>query len=75
MARAGELCEDEVRALMLGMPFRKFEQKKFMSYDGSDVAFIRFSSQLWKQLTDEDKAQLRTDCEAAIARYYERIEN
>jgi hypothetical protein len=74
MARAGELCEDDVRVLMLRMPFRKFEQKKFMSYDRNDVAYIRFFSSLWRQLSDEDKTTLRSDCEAALARYYERIE-
>jgi superfamily II DNA or RNA helicase len=75
MARVSELCEDDVRALMLGMPFRKFEQKKFMSYDGNDLAFIRFLGRLWRQLTDEDKAKLGATCEAAIARYYARIED
>jgi superfamily II DNA or RNA helicase len=74
MARAGDLSGDEVRALMLRMPFQKFEQKKFMSYDRNDVAYVRFSSALWRQLSDEDKRTLRNSCEAAIARYYERIE-
>ncbi len=74
MARAGDLCEDEVRSLMLRMPFRKFEQKKYLSYDRNDVAFIRLSSNLWRQLSDGDKVALRDDCEAAITRYYERIE-
>ncbi len=74
MARAEDLCEDDVRGLMLRMPFQKFEQKKFMSYDRNDVAYIRFSSNLWRQLSDEDKTTLRNSCEAAIAKYYQRIE-
>jgi hypothetical protein len=74
MARAGDLCEDEVRALMLRMPFRKFEHKKFISYDRNDVAFLRFSGNLWRQLSDGDKTALRDYCEAAVTRYYERIE-
>ena len=74
MARAGDLCEDDVRTLMLRMPFQKFEQKKFMSYDRKDVAYVRFSNPLWRQLSDEDKTTLRNNCEAAIARYYERID-
>jgi hypothetical protein len=74
MARAGDLCEDDVRALMLRMPFQKFEQKRFMAYDRNDVAFVRFSSALWRQLSDEDKTTLRNNSEAAIAKYYERIE-
>ena len=74
MARAGDLSEDEVRTVMLRMPFRKFEQKKFMSYDRIDVAYIRFSSNLWRQLSDGDKTALRDYCEVAVTRYYERIE-
>lgn len=74
MARAEDLSEEDVRSLMLRMPFQKFEQKKFMMYDRKDVAYIRFSGNLWRQLTDEDKNDVRESCEAAIARYYERIE-
>jgi hypothetical protein len=74
MAQARDLSEDDVRVLMLRMPFQKFEQKKFMAYDRNDVAYIRFASALWRQLTDKDKSTLRRLCEAAIARYYERIE-
>jgi hypothetical protein len=72
MGRAAEMQADDVRALMLRMPFQKFEQKKFMLYDRSDVAYIRFAASLWRQLSDEDKTILRDYCNTAIARYYER---
>ena len=40
------LSPDEVRSVMLAMPFRKFEQRKYLSYDREDLAFIRFSGPL-----------------------------
>ena len=58
---------------MLGTPFRKFEQRKYLSYDRRDVAFLRFQPALWRQLTAEDRAAVRSRCEEAITQYYERI--
>ena len=48
---------------MLGMPFRKFEQRKYLAYDRQDLAYLRFQPALWRQLTDEDRATLRDHCE------------
>jgi hypothetical protein len=75
MAQAKSLLKGDVRVVMLGMPFRKFEQRKFMAYDRNDVAHIRFPARLWRQLTTEDKAATRNTSERAIAEYYERIES
>jgi Helicase conserved C-terminal domain len=73
MAQADRLSHEDVRSLMLGMPFRKFEQRKYLAYDRQDLAYLRFPSNLWRQLTDEDRATLRGHCERAIADYYERL--
>ena len=37
-ARADRLSHEDVRSLMLGMPFRKFEQRKYLEYDRQDLA-------------------------------------
>lgn len=74
MAQADHLSIEEVRTLMLGMPFRKFEQRKYLTYDRQDLAYLRFASNLWRQLTAEDRATARTHCEQAIGEYYERLD-
>jgi hypothetical protein len=73
MVEAARLSEEEVRAVMLGMPFNKFERRKYLSYDKKDLAFVRFHPKLWQQLTATDFATLRECCERAIADYYARI--
>ena len=74
MQRAGDLSPEDVRSLMLQMPFRKYEQRKYLSYDPHDLAFIRFQPALWRQLTPQDQANIREQCEQAISEYYGRIE-
>jgi hypothetical protein len=74
MAQAGQLGSDEVRIVMLGMPFRKFEQRKYLAYDKTDLSYVRFSPALWRQLTPDDLALVRRGCQRAIAEYYDRIE-
>jgi superfamily II DNA or RNA helicase len=73
MAQADQLTEDEVRTVMLGMPFRKFEQRRYLVHDKADLSFVRFDQSLWRQLTADDLASVRASCERAIAGYYERI--
>ena len=73
MARVSELTEDEVRRLMLAMPFRKFEQPHYLRYDRNDLAYIRFDGRLWRLLSPDDLATIRNECIAAIAAYYERL--
>lgn len=73
MQQADRLSKDDVRSVMLTMPFRKFEQRKYLSYDKQNLACIRFQAALWRQITPEDLTTLRSHCEQAISDYYERI--
>jgi superfamily II DNA or RNA helicase len=73
MQQADRLSQDEVRVVMLGTPFRKFEQRKYLAYDRQDVAYLRFQPALWRQLTADDRTTIRSRCERAITEYYERI--
>jgi superfamily II DNA or RNA helicase len=72
MADPEAIMPDEAREVMLGMPFQKFEQKKFLRYD-RDVAFVRFAPALWGRLTSDDRAAVRATCETRINEYYERL--
>lgn len=73
MVKPDQLTPDDVRSVMLEMPFRKFEQRKYLSYDREDLARVRFQPALWRQLTAEDRDIIRRQCEQSIAEYYERI--
>lgn len=73
MARLSELSESDVRSIMLGMPFEKFERRKYLGYH-RDVAYIRFEPRLWRQLTDADLELLQSICAESIVKYYKRIE-
>jgi hypothetical protein len=75
MQQADRLSHDDVRSVMLEMPFRKFEQRKFLTYDKQDFAYIRFQAALWRQLTSEGLVTIRGQCERAVSEYYERIES
>lgn len=72
MARVETLDDAEVQQAMLSMPFRKFEQRRYLKYD-RDLAYVRFDAALWRQLTPNDFAQVRVACEQGIAEYYERL--
>jgi hypothetical protein len=72
MARVESLDASDVRAVMLGMPFEKFERRKYLKYD-RDLAYVRFHPDLWRQLGPDDLQKLRQVAEESIARYYERI--
>jgi hypothetical protein len=72
MARVEIMDETEVQQTMLGMPFRKFEIRRYLVYD-RDVAYVRFDRALWRQLRSEDLKQVRAACEQSIAKYYERF--
>jgi superfamily II DNA or RNA helicase len=73
MARTEQLTRDEVREVMLQMPFEKFERRQYLRYDSADLAYIRFTPVLWRQLLPGDLASIRANCESAIADYYERL--
>jgi superfamily II DNA or RNA helicase len=72
MADPDALTAEAVCQLMLEMPFRKFEQKKFLKYD-RDVAFVRFVPALWHRLDSNDRDAIRASCDAKIAEYYQRL--
>ncbi len=73
MSQVSRLGEDEIRTVMLGMPFRKFEQRKYLAYDKQDVSYIRFHASLWRQLSVDDRVSIYRDCDRALSKYYERF--
>ena len=73
MTRADSLTHEEVRAVMLGMPFEKFERRGFLGYDPQDLAYLRLEPRLRRQLTDADFQALRATCHQAIEQYYARL--
>jgi hypothetical protein len=56
---------------MLESPYEKFERRSFMKY-ARDLAYLRFDGHLWRQLTENDKALIRSYCDDAIKKYFER---
>ncbi len=73
MADPATLTLDVARDVMLSMPFRKFEQRKFLLHDRQNLAFIRFAPSLWRQLKPADLSTIKSTCETKIAAYYERL--
>jgi hypothetical protein len=73
MAEPATLTLDVAREVMLMMPFRKFEQRKFLQHDRQDLAFIKVAPSLWRQLKSEDWSSIRGVCETKIFEYYERF--
>ena len=72
MAEPDRVTADVAREVMLSMPFKKFEQRKFLRYD-RDVAYLRFAPALWRQLTPENLGAIKTTCAVKIDAYYERL--
>lgn len=73
MRTPDSVTPEVARQVMLEMPFRKFGQKKFLEHDRKDVAFVRFAPALWRRLSPDDRAAIRSVCDAKIAEYYERL--
>lgn len=71
MARFETLTETDIQRLILEMPFRKFAQRGFLSYD-KDRSRLRFAPTLWSRIANET-ATLRELADSAIAAYYQRI--
>jgi hypothetical protein len=67
-----ELDEVSAQRLMLGMPFEKFERRRFLRYD-RDLAYVRFDPRLWRQLGADDVQRIRAICAQSIRSYYERF--
>ncbi len=72
MARVVEMTDDEVQNVIVSMPLRKFQQRRYLEY-ARDVAWLKFNEQLWKRLTDIDLLHVRQLCKDSIDRYYGRL--
>jgi hypothetical protein len=72
MFRFAELTDDEVQAVIVSMPLRKFQQRRYLDYS-RDLAWIQFNSDLWRQLSRTDIEHIRKLCAVSIQRYYERL--
>lgn len=72
MARVSEMSDTEVQNVIVSMPLRKFQQRRYLEY-ARDVAWLQFNLDLWRQLSDSDLAHVRDLCEKSIQRYYARL--
>jgi superfamily II DNA or RNA helicase len=72
MAAVTNLTLDEVKQILLRMPFEKFERRHYFRY-ARDLAYIEMKPSLWKQLTPEDIEALRYACEKGTEAYYARL--
>jgi len=73
MARVHELTETDIRQLILTMPFKKFAQRGFLSYD-RDASRLRFAPALWERIQDTTtRQQVRALSETALSAYYQRL--
>ena len=72
MSRVSELTDAEVQAVIVAMPLRKFQQRRYLDYS-RDVAWIQFDADLWKQLTAIDLDHIRLLCQQSVNRYYARL--
>jgi hypothetical protein len=72
MARVDELTETDIRQLILNMPFKKFAQLGFLSYD-RDASRLRFAPALWPRLSLASRDRLRGSADDAVERYFSRF--
>jgi hypothetical protein len=57
MARVLEMSDADVQNLIVSMPLRKFQQRRYLEY-ARDLAWLRFNPDLWKQCSDADLAHV-----------------
>jgi hypothetical protein len=74
MARVTEMSDADVQNVIVSMPLKMFQQRKYLEYS-RDVAWIQFNADLWKQFSDADVQHVRDLCTNAILRYYSRFRN
>lgn len=67
----GNYTQHDVERLILSMPFKRFEDMHVMHH-AKQLGTIEFYKQLIKQLTSEDIATMKTWCNEAITRYYQK---
>jgi hypothetical protein len=72
MADVANITLDDIKQILLSMPFEKFERRHYFRY-ARDLAFIEMKPSLWKQLTASDIEELRNACKRGIESYYERL--
>lgn len=74
LSRVTDLELAEIQAIVLKMPFEKFERRRYLEYDKRDLAYVRFARPLWQKLSIADRAELRKRCVESIAKYYDRVD-
>ncbi|NLJ29437.1 MAG: hypothetical protein GX433_15715 [Deltaproteobacteria bacterium] len=72
MADVDTLTLDEVKQVLLPMPFKEFERRHYFRY-ARELAFIEMKPSLWKQLAPEDIEKLHRACKKGIETYYARL--
>lgn len=64
----------QVKRLMLANPFEKFERRKYFEYMKTDLSKIRMNPHLWKSLTEQERAEIKNQCQKSIDNYYQKLE-
>ncbi|GLI34631.1 hypothetical protein DAMNIGENAA_20640 [Desulforhabdus amnigena] len=72
MVDVDNLILDEVKQVLLSMPFEEFERRHYFRY-GRDLALIEMKPSLWKQLAPEDIEEPHRACKKGIETYYARL--
>ena len=72
MFRVADLTDSDVQNVIVTMPLRKFQQRRYLDY-ARDVAWVEFNPSLWRQLSKSDIERVREICCASIERYYSRL--
>ena len=62
----------KVKRSILTNPFEKYERKRFVYYS-KDLNRLSFHPVLWKQLTEEKKAQIKEKESGFLEKYYENL--
>jgi hypothetical protein len=59
----------EVEKLILRMPFKRFEDMRFMKRS-RDIQYIEFNHLIWRKLIEEEKRWIITHCDEKLKKYY-----
>lgn len=65
----GEYTKHDVEKLILGMPFKRYEDMHVMHH-AKQLGTIQFYKTLYKQITDEDIQKIRECCDKGIKKYF-----
>jgi hypothetical protein len=74
MSQIAEMSDTEVERLLFAMPFERFERRNYC-VRCKDVAYVAFVPEIWRRLTDNEKAHLHTVAERNIAEYFAKLED